>query len=115
MATTETAAKAATRAPRAAAKVESEALEAQVARLQDDLKAITATLGRLGADKVSEARSVAETEYRHAVKAGQDLVGDVTGQAGALEKQLKDVIRQRPLAAVVGALGVGFLIAALTR
>lgn len=115
MATTDTPAKASARASRAAAQTETASLEAQVARLQDDLKEITATLTRLGSDKVSEARAVAKSEYRHAVKAGQNLVGDVTDQAGALETQIKDIIRERPLTAVAGAIGIGFLIAALTR
>lgn len=90
-------------------------LEDQVARLQTDIKDIAATLARMGNNKVSEARSTAKHEYRNALSAGQHVIDDVTDQAGALEKQLKDTIREKPLTAVASAIGIGFIIAMLTR
>lgn len=103
------------RAARADAAIAGQSLEAQIARLQADLKDIAATLGRIGNDKVTEARSTAKQEYRHALSAGQSVIDDVTDQAGALEKQLKDTIREKPLTAVAAAIGIGFVIALLTR
>jgi ElaB/YqjD/DUF883 family membrane-anchored ribosome-binding protein len=90
-------------------------LEEQISRLQDDLKAVTATLARLSGEKVAEARQSAKSEYRHLVQSGQNVIDDVSDQAGALEKQIKDTIREKPLTAVAGAIGVGFLLALLSR
>jgi ElaB/YqjD/DUF883 family membrane-anchored ribosome-binding protein len=90
-------------------------LEDQISRLQDDLKAVTATLARLSSEKVNEARQSAKSEYRQLVQSGQDVIDSATDQAGALEKQLKDTIREKPLTAVAGAIGIGFLFALLSR
>ncbi len=90
-------------------------LEDQVARLQDDLKSITATLARLGNQKVSEARASAQDQYKGIVKSGQHVVDDLGSQAEALEDQLKETIREKPLTAVAAAIGIGFVIALLTQ
>ena len=90
-------------------------LEDQVAQLQSDLKAIAATLARLSTDKVSEVRDVAKSEVRHLQRQGQHVLDDVQDQAGELEKQLKDTIREKPLTAVASAVGIGFILALLSR
>jgi ElaB/YqjD/DUF883 family membrane-anchored ribosome-binding protein len=87
-----------------------EQLEAQVSQLQADLKAITETLAKLTGEKVSEARALAKTEAK-----GQQMLDEAQGQAGEVEKQLKDSIREKPLTAVAAAAGVGFVLALLTR
>jgi ElaB/YqjD/DUF883 family membrane-anchored ribosome-binding protein len=120
---TETAAAAATTPPRRpaarprpvrSAQAE-ESLEDQVAKLQDDIKAIGASLAKLSDAKVSEARATARERYRDVVRSGQHVVDDLTDQVNAYEGQLVDVIRERPLTAVAGAIGIGFIIALLTR
>ncbi len=90
-------------------------LEEQVAQLQDDIKAIAATLARLSNEKVSEVRGAAKTEVRNLQRQGQHVVEDVQDQASALEKQLKDTIREKPLTAVASAVGIGFILALLSR
>jgi ElaB/YqjD/DUF883 family membrane-anchored ribosome-binding protein len=92
-----------------------EGLEDQIARLQDDMKAITASLARLSEEKVAEARSNAKAQYKGLMKSGQHVVDDLGDQATAFEKQIADTIREKPLTAVAGAIGVGFLIALLSR
>jgi ElaB/YqjD/DUF883 family membrane-anchored ribosome-binding protein len=92
-----------------------EQLEAQVSQLQADLKAITETLTKLTGEKVSGARALAKTEVRHLQAKGQQMLGDAQDQAGEVEKQLKDTIREKPLTAVAAAAGVGFVLALLTR
>jgi ElaB/YqjD/DUF883 family membrane-anchored ribosome-binding protein len=90
-------------------------LEVQVSQLQDDLKAITETLGKLTGEKVGEARSLATTEMRHLQARGQQMLDEAQDQAGEMEKQLKDTIREKPLTAVAAAAGIGFVLALLTR
>lgn len=90
-------------------------LEAQVAQLQSDLKSIAETLKKLTGEKASEVRDVAEAEIRHLKRRGQHLVEEAQDQAGEYEAQLKDTIREKPLTAVATALGVGFVLALLTR
>jgi ElaB/YqjD/DUF883 family membrane-anchored ribosome-binding protein len=107
--------KPAARASRASTRAREAQLEDQVAQLQTDLKAIAATLARLGNEKVSEVRDVAKGEARHLQRQGQHVIDDVQEQASAMEKQLKDTIREKPLTAVASAVGIGFILALLTR
>jgi len=100
---------------RAAAKARETQLESQVGQLQEDLKAIAATLARLTSDKVSEVRDVAKSEARHLQRQGQHVVDDVQNQASAMEQQLKDTIREKPFTAVASAIGIGFVLALLSR
>jgi len=92
-----------------------ESLEDQVAKLQDDIKAIGASLTKLSDDKVAEARSNAKAQYKSLVKSGRHVVDDLGDQMNAYEGQITDAIRERPLTAVAGAIGIGFLIALLSR
>jgi ElaB/YqjD/DUF883 family membrane-anchored ribosome-binding protein len=90
-------------------------LEEQISRLQEDIKSITATLARMGGDKVSEARNTAEGEYRHLLRQGREVMSEARSQAGALESQLVDTVREKPLTAIAGAIGIGFLLALMSR
>lgn len=103
------------RASRASSKRREAQLEDQVTQLQDDIKAIAATLARLSNDKVNEVKAVAKSEANHLQRQAEGVVGDVQDQASALEKQLKDTIREKPLTAVASALGIGFILALLSR
>lgn len=105
----------ASRASRATNKAREAQLEDQVSQLQDDIKAIAATLARLSNEKVNEVRDVAKGEVRHLQRQGQHIVDDVQDQASAMEKQLKDTIREKPLTAVASAVGIGFILALLSR
>jgi len=104
--------RAASRAPSSRSQ---ESLEDQVSKLQDDIKAIGASLAKLGDSKVSEARSNAKAQYKSLAKSGQHVIDDLGDQMNAYEGQITDAIRERPLTAVAGAIGVGFLIALLSR
>ena len=107
--------KASTRSRRSNSKTREAQLEEQVAQLQDDIKAIAATLARLSNEKVSEVRGAAKNEVRNLQRQGQHVVEDVQDQASAMEKQLKDTIREKPLTAVASAVGIGFILALLSR
>lgn len=100
---------------RASSKQREEQLEDQIAQLQTDLKAIAATLTKLSADKVNEARDTARGEARNIQRQGQHVIDEVQDQAGAMEQQLKDTIREKPLTAVASAIGIGYILALLSR
>jgi ElaB/YqjD/DUF883 family membrane-anchored ribosome-binding protein len=97
------------------ASVREQELESQVAKLQGDIKSITDTLGKLTNAKVDEAKAVATTEFRQLKAKGEEMLGDAQDQAAQVEKQLKDTIREKPLTAVATAMGIGFVLALLTR
>ena len=103
-----------TAAARAAASREDD-LSAQVQQLQDDLKSIASTLASLAEDKVHDAQSIAKREVKNVAKAGQHALEDAQDEFGALEKQIKDTIREKPLTAVAGAIALGFVLAVISR
>ena len=78
-------------------------------------RAIAKSLTRLGEDKVKEAQRYAKGEYKNLLHQGQSVASDVTDEFEAVEKQIKDTIRARPLTAMASAIGIGFLLAVLTR
>jgi len=99
----------------AAARRSEPDLEAQVQQLQNDLKAIAASLATLAEQKVGEAQGAAKRELRHLKAQGEQAVEDAADEFGALEKQLKDTIREKPLTAVAGAVALGFILAVVSR
>lgn len=101
-------------ATRSRARSEPE-LEDQLEKLQDDVRAIARSLTRMGEDKVKDAQRFAKGEYKNLMHQGQSVLGDVGDEFEAVEKQVKDTIRARPLTAMASAIGIGFLLAVLTR
>lgn len=94
---------------------DTEQLQKQIAQLQEDLKAIGSVITKLSGDTLSDIRARAEEEYRHARARGGSSFDDISDQASDIEKSLKHTIRERPFTAVAGALGIGYLLALLSR
>ena len=92
-----------------------EDLEAQIERLQDDLRSIADTVSRIAERKVGEVQGRAESEVRNIVRSGQQAVEEIQDEFGDVERQLKQSIRRKPLTAVAGALALGFVLAVITR
>jgi ElaB/YqjD/DUF883 family membrane-anchored ribosome-binding protein len=92
-----------------------EALDEQMARLQEDLKSIAATIAAMADDKATEAKGAAKGRVQNLVRTGQQAVDTVQDELGDMEKQIKDTIRAKPLTAVAGAVAIGFCLALLTR
>lgn len=90
-------------------------LSDQVSQLQDDLKAIAATLAGLAESKVHDAQKMAQREVKNLAHSGQNALDDVQDEFGQLEKQIKDTIREKPLTAVAGAIALGFVLAVVSR
>jgi len=101
------------RSPRATTP--SDDLEAQVAQLQSDIKSITQTLQRLGEDKVGEVRGMARLRAAALKGKGEEMLESAQDEFSAVEKQIKDAIREKPLTAVAGAIALGFILAVVTR
>jgi ElaB/YqjD/DUF883 family membrane-anchored ribosome-binding protein len=99
----------------APAATKEQQLEQQVSQLQNDIREIAATLTQLTGEKVTEARGIAESEMQRLKRQGQSALDEVQDQAGALEASLKQTIREKPFTAVASALGVGFILALLSR
>ncbi|MDB5613156.1 MAG: hypothetical protein JWQ22_809 [Devosia sp.] len=106
---------AAARVSRASTKAREAQLEDQVSQLQSDLKAIAATLARLSNDKVNEAKAVANNQVNNLQRQAEHVVEDVQERASDIEQQLKATIREKPLTAVASAIGIGFVLALLSR
>lgn len=104
-----------TRSRSAALKVDADSIEGQVAQLQQDLKSITSTLGRMGHTAGDEIKSTARARADDLAARGQSALESAQDEFGAVEKQIKDAIREKPLTAVAGAIALGFLIAVITR
>jgi ElaB/YqjD/DUF883 family membrane-anchored ribosome-binding protein len=96
-------------------RVKSDDLEAQVSQLQSDLRSITQTLTRMGESRVDEVRGAAKARAQSLMDKGQSAFEEAQDEFGALEKQIKDTIREKPLTAVAGAVALGFILAVITR
>lgn len=90
-------------------------LQSQVEQLREDIAAIAATLGNIGSQTVRDAKRTAKATYKSAYIQGEDVVGDLKNKAQDVEAQLTDTIRERPLASIATAVGVGYLLALLSR
>ncbi|HEX4298889.1 MAG TPA: hypothetical protein VHZ56_12790 [Devosia sp.] len=95
--------------------VEEGTLEDQVAELQNELRAVTRTLTRMGQSGADGVRTTAQARAQELADRGQSMLADAQDEFGAFEKQIKDTIREKPLTAVAGAIAVGFLLAVITR
>lgn len=90
-------------------------LASQVEQLQADLKAITKTIEDLASAKIADVQATAVHEVEKLARHSGKAAAGIEDEFSALEKQLKDTIRERPLTAVAGALALGFFLAAVTR
>ncbi|MFD1199635.1 YqjD family protein [Brucella gallinifaecis] len=92
-----------------------EDLQAQVEQLKEDIAAIAATLGNLGSQSVRDAKRTAKETYKNAFVQGEDVVDDLKNKAQDIEAQLTQAVRERPITSIATALGVGYLLALLSR
>src|SRR5690606_22397859 len=92
-----------------------EDLQAQVEQLKEDIAAIAATLANLGSQTVRDAKRSAKETYKSAYIQGEDAIDELRNKAQDLEAQLTATVRERPIASLATALGVGYLLALLSR
>ena len=79
-------------------------LEDQVSQLRSDIRSLASTVTNIGQSGANELKSQ-----------GQSALDYAQDEFGAIEKQIKDTIRERPLTAVASAVAVGFILAVITR
>ena len=93
----------------------SEELQAQIETVKEDLAAISATLADLVRSGVREGRERMERTARQYRQQGAEQADAALEEARAYGEALEGRIVQNPFAAVLVALGLGFLIGLLSR
>lgn len=90
-------------------------LQEQIAQLKQDITAIAATISQLGQQKLRDAKRDVSQAYDDAVEQGGSTMSDLKSCAQSMEEQLVETIRERPIASLATAVGVGYLLAILRR
>lgn len=83
-------------------------LQAQMTRLKDDIAGLAAAITDLGSEKMRDAKRSATKTYNSARQTGEDTVSE-------LHDQLAQSARERPLATIAAAVGIGFVLALMAR
>lgn len=97
-------------------------LEAELAQLREDVARLTEQLaktgeqlGRTGEHTLSAARRAATEGAAHLRVKGEEAVDALKSNAGDIERQVTDAVREKPLTSLAIAAGVGFFFALLSR
>ncbi len=97
------------------ASSESRDLELQIEALKKDIAAIADTLAKMGNDRVSQARHDAESKIGGFAQRAHEQQKNFEHKVRDAESQVEEMVREKPLASLAAAAGVGFLAALLTR
>ncbi|MGO4837846.1 YqjD family protein [Rhizobiaceae sp. 2RAB30] len=92
-----------------------EDLEAEIAQLKNDLAKLAKQLQSTGGHSYGAARRVAAEGVDHLRAQGEAAMDKMRAGAGDLETRLEEAVREKPLTSLGVALGVGFMLALLTR
>ena len=92
-----------------------EDLEAEIARLRDDVAKLTAQLAATGEHSYSAAKRAASEGAEQLRVKGEAAVSALKSNADDLERQLTDTVREKPITSLAIAAGVGFFLALLSR
>lgn len=97
-------------------------LEAELAQLREDVARLTEQLaktgeqlGRTGGRTLSAARRAASEGAEQLRVRGEEAVDALKSNAGDIERQVTDAVREKPLTSLAIAAGVGFFFALLSR
>lgn len=88
-----------------------EDLEAQIARLREDVSGVTETLKNLASDRATGARDQAYAIRDDVKHRGERYMQQAQEAANDLEEQLSDQIRDEPIKSVLIAVAIGYLYA----
>ncbi len=90
-------------------------LEAEIARLKEDINRLTSQLSATGEHSVSAAKRAASEGAEQVRIKGEAAMDALKTNADDMERQLTEAVREKPITALAIAAGVGFFFALLTR
>jgi ElaB/YqjD/DUF883 family membrane-anchored ribosome-binding protein len=96
-------------------RVISQDLEADIAQLKSDLAKLAKQLQSTGGHSYGAARRVASESVDQLKAQGEAAIERVRSGASDLETRLEEAVREKPLTSLGVAIGVGFMLALLTR
>lgn len=98
-----------------AAVASAEDIEAQVARVREDIASLARSVQTYGSAKTGEYKARASKAGTDLATASQETIDNLYRELQGLEQQLEGKVRQHPLQSLGIAAGVGFLVAMLMR
>lgn len=90
-------------------------LEAEMAELRAELSRLSATLSDIASHRYEAFRDRAAGVAEDVVRQGAALRDHAYSRAGEMEAEMERSIRERPIAAVAIAAGVGYLVGLISR
>jgi ElaB/YqjD/DUF883 family membrane-anchored ribosome-binding protein len=96
-------------------KVTTEDLEADIARLRDDIAKLAKQFAAMGESSVNAARRAANDGVDQLRVRGEAAIEDMRDKARDLEADLVANVREKPLTSLALAAGAGFLFALISR
>lgn len=90
-------------------------LQADAAKMLDDLSSISAKLKDVGKAKAEELSSEAVQQLHEQLKTLQDKLGTLSKDSGEVLAQIDKSVRANPYVYIAGALGVGLLLGKALR
>lgn len=90
-------------------------LEAELAQLRQDVARLTEQLAKTGEHTMSAARRAATEGAEQLRVKGEEAMYALKSNAGDIERQVTDAVREKPLTSLAIAAGVGFFFALLSR
>lgn len=92
-----------------------EDLEAEIARLREDVVRLAAQLARTGEHSYSAARRAASEGAEQIFATGEAAVDALKSNAGDIERQVAEAVRDKPITALAIAAGIGCILGLLSR
>lgn len=94
---------------------EPEDLAADIEQLKADIAALARQLQQTGQHSYGAARHAASEGVEQLRAQGEAVYENLRANAGDLERQLADTVREKPVTSLAIAAGIGFLFALMTR
>lgn len=90
-------------------------LEAEIARLREDVARLTDQLARTGEHSYSTARRAATAGAEELRVRGQAAAEAIRSNASDVEQQVVDAVREKPITALAIAAAIGCLLGLMSR
>ena len=89
--------------------------ETHAGRIRDDIEKLAGSVATAGSVLSADVRADAGAKAHELREASENTLRELRSQLGGIEKQLRSKVRERPVAALGVAVGIGFLIALIAR